>query len=215
MSKEETKQIVVPEESIKDVSVFEKTADELEIKTNDDLEGAAEVLGSIKKMQKSLKTKEDDAKRPFQDTLNGIRDAYKPIKANLEAAESTIKGKVLDYRKAENERIEAEKEKIEKRVGAGKGKYKVQTAINKISDAEQKKPEGNVTSSTGSSSMNIRVLKKVRITDESLIPREYLTIDTTKLKKAAVKIHDLKTEGVEVKQIPGVEVYTEESVGAK
>lgn len=216
MSKE-TKQdeaaIVVAEEQVKEVSVFEKNADALEIKTNDDLETAAELLGSVKKLQKSLKTKEDDAKRPFLDTLNGIRDAYKPINKNLSAAESTIKSKVIEYRKVENERIEAEKERIEKRVGQGSGKYKPQTAINKISDAEQKKPEGHV--ATANSSMSVRVIKKVRITNESLIPRDYLTVDTTKLKAAAVKIYDLKSEGVEVKQIPGVEVYTEESIGAR
>lgn len=63
--------------------------------------------------------------------------------------------------------------------------------------------------------MSVRVIKKVRITNESLIPRDYLTVDTTKLKAAAVKIYDLKSEGVEVKQIPGVEVYTEESIGAR
>ena len=214
MAKEPTTtEVTVPKESVKEVSIFEKSADDLKITNNTDMETAADLLGSVKKMQKSLKTKEDDAKRPFQDTLNGIRAAYKPINADLSAAESTIKGKVVDYRKKEAAAAEEKKNKIEARVGEGKGKLKVQTAINQISNVDQGKSEAHI--DTGSSSMTVRMIKKVRITDESLVPRDYLVVDTTKVKAAAVKIHDLKKEGVAVEQIPGVEVYEEESIGAR
>ena len=210
----ENKEVIkVDAESTKEVSIFEKTANDLKITSAADVEAAVDTLGSIKKMQKSLKTKEDDAKKPFQETLNGIRDAYKPIKLNLEKAESTIKSKITVFRSAEAKKAEEQKAKIEARVGEGKGKLKVQTAINKISEVEENKSAAHV--NTGTSSMTVRMIKKVRITDESLIPRDYLVVDQTKVKAAAVKIHDLIKEGVTVTQIPGVEVYEEESIGAR
>jgi hypothetical protein len=209
---ENTKQVTVPESAIKEVSIFEKTANDLQINSAADVEGAVDTLGSIKKMQKHLKSQETDAKKPYQELVKGIIEVFRKPQTQLANAETTIKQKITTFRAAEAKKAEEQKAKIEARVGEGRGKLKVQTAINKISDVESSKSAAHV--DTGSSKMTVRMIKKVRITDESLIPREYLTIDTTKVTNAAKKIYDLKKEGVEVAMIPGVEVYEEESIGA-
>lgn len=208
-----TKAIVIDAKSTKEVSIFEKTANDLKITSAADIDAAVDTLGDIKKLQKSLKTKEDDAKKPFQETLNGIRAAYKPIQTNLEKAEATIKQKIGAFRTAEAKKAEEKKAKIEARVGEGKGKLKVETAINQISNVESSRSAKHV--DTGRSTMTVRKIKKLVIKDEALIPREFLVVDTTKVRAAAFKIYDLKKEGVEVAMIPGVDVTEEESYGAK
>lgn len=204
---------VVDAASTKEVSIFEKTANELKITSAADVEAAVDTLGDIKKLQKSLKTKEDDAKKPFQETLNGIRDAYRPIKTNLEKAEATIKSKITTFRSAEAKKAEEKKAKIEARVGEGKGKLKVDTAINQISNVESSRSASHI--STERSTMTVRKIKKLVITDEALIPREFLVVDTTAVRNAAFNIYNLKSQGVAVDQIPGVNVVEEESIGAR
>jgi hypothetical protein len=209
----DTKEVIKLEEAdAKEVSIFEKTANELKITSAADVEAAVDTLGSIKKMQKHLKAQEDGAKKPYQELVKGIIAAFKKPQTDLAAAESTIKSKISTFRAEEARKAEEKKAKIEARVGEGKGKLKVQTAINQISDVEQSKSAAHV--DTGNSKMTVRMIKKVRITDESLIPRDYLVVDNAKVRAAAVKIYDLKKEGVEVAMIPGVEVYEEESIGA-
>lgn len=210
----DTKEVTkVDQSAIKEVSIFEKTANSLEIKSAADVEGAVDTLGSIKKMQKHLKDQETNAKKPYQDLVKGIIAAFKPVNEQLSAAESTIKSKITVFRAAEAKKAEEQKAKIEARVGEGKGKLKVQTAINKIADVDANKSASHV--STGNSTMTVRMIKKLNITDEALIPREFLVVDTAKVRAAAFKIYDLKKEGVEVAQIPGVEVVEEESIGAR
>ena len=208
-----TETIKVEESAIKEVSVFEKTANELQINSAEDVENAVDTLGSIKKMQKLLKDKEDSAKKPFQETLNGIRDAFRPINTNLANAEAVIKGKITTFRAAEYKKAEEQKAKIEARVGDGKGKLQVQTAINQISNVEASKSAGHI--NTGNSSMTVRMIKKLEITNEALIPREFLVVDSAKIRASAFKIYDLQKEGVAVDMIPGVKVLEEESIGAR
>jgi hypothetical protein len=209
----ESKEIIKVEEAdVKEVSIFEKTANELTITSAADVEAAVDTLGSIKKMQKHLKTQEDGAKKPYQELVKGIIAAFKKPQTDLAAAETTIKGKISKFRAEEARKAEEKKAKIEARVGEGKGKLKVQTAINQISDVEQNKSAAHV--DTGNSKMTVRMIKKLRITDEALIPREFLVVDSTKVRQSAFKIFDLKKEGVAVEMIPGVEVYEEESIGA-
>lgn len=202
----------VDESAIKEVSIFEKTANSLEIKSAADVEAAVETLGSIKKMQKHLKAQETDAKKPYAELVKGIIAAFKKPLTDLGNAEDTIKGKISKFRAEEARKAEEKKAKIEARVGEGKGKLKVQTAINQISDVEQNRSAAHV--DTGNSKMTVRMIKKLRITDEALIPREFLVVDSTKVRQSAFKIFDLKKEGVDVAMIPGVEVYEEESIGA-
>lgn len=204
---------VVDAASQKEVSIFEKTANDLKITSPADMEAAVDTLGDIKKLQKSLKTKEDEAKKPFQETLNGIRDAYKPIKTSLDSAETTIKKKIGDFRTAEAKKAEEKKAKIEQRVGEGRGKLKVDTAINQISKVEENRSAKHI--DTGRSAMTVRKIKKLVIKDEALIPREFMVVDQTKVRAAAFKIYDLKKEGVAVDMIPGVDVTEEESYGAR
>ena len=199
--------------AVKEIGIFEKSANSLEIKSAADMEQATELLGGIKKMQKHLKAQETDAKKPYQTLVKNIIDAFRPVNHQLNAAEDTIKDKVIKFRRAEAIKAEEQKAKIEARVGEGKGKLKVQTAINKISDVDQNKSAAHT--NTGTSSMTVRMVKKLNITDESLIPREFLVVDAAKVRASAFKIHDLIKEGVTVAQIPGVEVTEEESIGAR
>lgn len=203
----------VDKKAVQEVSVFEKSATALTITGPADMEKATELLGSIKKMQKHLKTQETDAKKPYADLVKNIIAAFKPVNHQLSAAEDIIKDKVIKFRRAEAIKAEEQKAKLEARVGEGKGKLKVQTAINKIADVDANKSAAHT--NTGTSSMTVRMVKKLNITDEALIPREFLVVDTAKVRASAFKIHDLIKEGVTVAQIPGVEVVEEESIGAR
>ena len=128
--------------------------------------------------------------------LASARDLFKPIELQLSEANKLIKLKMLAYQIEENDRIEKEQARIAARVA--KGTMKLETASNKLQDLEvTTKSEGQV----GKSS--IREVKKIRVTDETAIPREWLEPSMTRITEAVLR------QGI---TIPGVELYSEKTI---
>ena len=126
-------------------------------------------------------------------SLASVRDLFKPLESDLADAEKIVKSKLLAYQIEQEEAISKEQAKIEARVA--KGTMRADTAAGKLETiGEVKKVKG----------VQARTLLKWRVTDITLVPREYLVPDESKIWS------ELK-QGV---SIPGTETYEEKSLAA-
>tara|TARA_R100000750_G_scaffold62574_1_gene56745 strand:- start:29 stop:640 length:612 start_codon:yes stop_codon:yes gene_type:complete len=196
-----TEKALVPkkeEEEIKNqVLLVQEQADGLVIVSDEDMSQASDILNAVKKVEKTIIDRKKEITGPLMKALASARDLFKPFEVGHVEAKKTIKAKMLEYSIVEEERIEKEKERVEKRVE--KGTMRVDTAVKKIEEA------GEIKKSFDGSSSNsfIRVATKIRITDESLIPREYLIPDMKAITEAVLK-------GKQT--VAGVETYEEKSI---
>lgn len=174
------------------ISNVQLAANSLNIENQMDADVATQLLHDVKQAEKFLDEKKTSITRPLMKSLSTIREMFKPLELNLLDANKTIKAKILAYTIEEQERIEKEKAKIAGKVE--KGLMKAETAAGKLE-----------TIGDGPKS-NIRTLKKVRVVDETLIPREYLEPSMVRITEAVLR----KGES-----IPGIEIYEEKQIIAK
>ena len=169
-------------------------ANDLVITTDADVPVATELLAKVKQVGKLIKERKEQITKPLNAALLSARGLFKPIETSHEQAEAIIKRKLLDYQaKVEKERQEAAA-KIAARVE--KGTMRVDTAMKKMDNL----PEVQKTTTTASGMVSTRTLKKVRIINAELLPREYLVPDMVKINQAVLK---------DGQNVPGVEIYEE------
>lgn len=171
-------------------------AQDITIKTDADMEQAADVLSRIKKVGKMLDSYKETQTRPLMTQLQEIRDTLKPLEQNRDEAEKIIKSKMLAYQKEVDAKNQLERDRLAARVE--KGTMNQDTAIEKIENQQEvkKTAQGKV------GKIATRKITKYRIVDERLIPREYLTPNMA-------LITDAIKRGVAV---PGAESYQEDVI---
>lgn len=175
-------------------------AEGLEIHTEEDLVKAGDILSDIKKVEKAVSERKNSITRPLMTALAGARNLFKPLEAGYGSAKKIVSDKMVAYTVAEEERVAKEQARIEARVE--KGTMREDTAIQKLEDV------GDAPKSVDSSRTKTTFVTrtKMRIVDESLIPREYMTPDTRKITDAVLRNGEV---------IPGVETYKEKSISSK
>lgn len=190
------KEIAVVETEIKTVYDL---ALQVAISDDESLKQAIDVLSRIKKAGKMVESREEAIKRPLLDSISSLRDLFKPMTTKFKDAETLIKNKILAY----NMKVEAEAEKERARITARveKGTMKAETAATKMATINE--PQKSVTGSVGK--IQTRIIRKIDIVDESLIPREYLIPDKAKITDAVLKQNI---------QIPGVQIIEEKQLAA-
>lgn len=177
------------------ISKAETDANDLQIKTKDDLPMAAELLSEIKIVGKAITEKKESITKPLNLALKNARAFFAPVETQYENAERIVKNKMNDFQNAEIAKAAKKTEVIENKVEEGKMSF--DKAVEKI---EEITPEKKVEAKSGS--IQFRTVKEVIIKDENKIPREYLVLDMVKIRKVALA-------GIE---IPGVEVVEKQSV---
>lgn len=176
----------------KQIHPLVKTAEKLEIVDARGMEEATEQLSKLNKIGDKITEEKERVTKPLNEALKAERARWKPIETVYEQAISIIRGKMSAYQTAEIKRQREEEARIAARVGEGKGKLKVETAVRKLEEVE--KPVEQVNAASGM--VKFREDKVLKITDEKKIPREYLVVDERKL------LADLKAGKV----VPGAEV---------
>jgi hypothetical protein len=179
------------------VSFVESKANELVISSPEDMVVASDLLNDLKKVETAIVERKTAITRPLMTALASARDLFKPLETGYASAKTTIKSKMLSYAEAEEARITKEAARVEKRVAGGT--MRPDTAMRKIEEAGEVKKTFDGTSSKTS----IRIVTKVRIVDESQIPREYLVPDMTKITNAILRDKQV---------ISGIETYAEKSI---
>lgn len=175
------------------VSGVQMAANSLYVNNQKEADEATLLLKNIKEAEKFVTAKKEEITRPLMKSLSSVRDLFKPIELNLQDATKTIKAKILAWTIEEQDKKDKEQAKIAARVE--KGTMRSDTAAAKLEAINKESPKSN-----------LRTLKKVRVVDETAIPREYLIPDMIKITEAILRHGE---------NIPGVEMYEEKQIIAK
>lgn len=189
------KQLTVLKKTISTVAL---QATSLEIHTKEDMKTAVEVLSVLNKYADSVTDKKELLTKPAYQIIKNAKEMFSPIQNIYETAIESIRSKMSAYQTEQMRIAREEEKKIADRVGEGKGKLKVETAVKKLSEITR--PADNVATEEGD--VKFREDKKLKIVMASLIPREYLVPDEKKI------LNDLK----EGKTVPGCEIEIVQTV---
>ena len=181
------------------ISKLENQANALTITTPEEYGNAIDIVSKLKDTGSQIKEKKESITKPLNEALRNVRDIFKPVEIQFENAERIIKDKLLAYKRKSDEEARAKEAKIAAQ--AEKGTIKIETAEKKMDAIER--VETTTRGKVGE--VQIRKVKKVRITNESLIPRQYLVPDMVAIRRDALS-------GV---PITGVEVYEEDLIAAR
>src|SRR3990167_632872 len=181
------------------VSKGEAQAQSVTIATQEDYTNAVDLVSKLKETGKLIKDKKESITKPLNEALRNARDLFAPIEDQFIKAEAIVKTKLLDYKRMKDAEARAEEAKITARVE--KGTLKLETAEKKLDTIERV----DTTTRGAVGVVQVRKIKKVRIVDEFLIPREYLKPDEVAIRKDALN----------GKTIPGVVIEEEEIIAAR
>lgn len=153
------------------VLLLQENANRYQVRNAKDVEAGEQGLREIKSVETGLLARKEEITRPLMKSLASVRDLFKPLEMGLTEAKKTIKAKILAFQIEQEEKDRIAAEKIEKRVE--KGTMKAETAAGKLEVIESSKVKTNT-----------RTLRKLSITDETLIPREFLVPDREAITRA-------------------------------
>lgn len=166
------------------------------IENKDQMEEATTILSTLNQTLDRLTTDKEKLTKPINELLKEIRGRYKPFEEKLETAIASVRRQMINYQTEQKRLAKIEEDKVIARIGEGKGKLKVETAIKKVQEIER--PDSKVSTEAGS--VKFKTVKKFEVTDVSKLPVEYLLPNEVAIRKAM-------TEG---KEITGVRYFTEE-----
>lgn len=155
-----------------------------------DEETAYETLQTIKKAIKTVEDKRKEITGPINKSLKAANELFKKLRLPFEEADRVLRGKVLDFRHAEEERAEKERERREKIQAAHEAKG------HKTHEIEAPAPD--VASET------VTVKRWTwDLVDIKKVPEEYFVLDNAAI-TAAVR------NGA--REIPGIKIYQTEGL---
>lgn len=178
------------------MSKLENQANEIQITTPEENGLAMELKAKLRDIGKQIKERKEGITKPLNEALKSARSLFAPLEEKYEFAENLVGRKLLDYKRKVDEDAKAKEAKIA--ASFEKGNIRAETAERKIE--EIKRVENTVHTDHGK--VQFRKIAKMRITDESLVPRQYWVIDQVLLRKDVLA-------GIVV---PGAERYEEEIV---
>lgn len=199
MSKVKGSDVAIHEELSGKGSDLGTQALSLSIESAEDMGTATLILTEANRLLDAVTKEKERVTKPLNEALRNERSRWKPIEETLSGAVASLRSKMSAYQTAERARVRSEEERIAARVGEGRGKIRVETAVRKIGEVAV--PEPKVEASNGGS-VKFRTVRKFEVIDVSLLPKECMLANETQIRK-------LMAAGIEV---PGVRYYEEESV---
>ncbi|HEY5918588.1 MAG TPA: hypothetical protein VIU13_14325 [Chryseolinea sp.] len=180
------------------VSKLENNANAVVINSAEDYASAIDLVSKLKETGSNIKQIKESITKPLNEALKNARNIFAPLEVQFTSAESIIKGKLLTYKQKVDAEAKAKEDAIAKKVEDGK--MSIDTAEKKMDKIERvdQTTKGKV------GEVQVRKVKKIRITDEALLPRQYLVPDQVAIRRDALS-------GI---VIQGVEVYEEETIAA-
>lgn len=180
------------------VSKLENQANAVAIETQEDYAKTADLISKLKETGNLLKIKKESITKPLNEALRNARNLFAPIEEQFEKAEIIIKSKILAYKRKVDEEARIKEARIAAQLESGR--IKLETAERKIEtiDRIETTTRGKI------GEIQVRKVKKVRIINAALIPREYLEPNMVAIRR----------DSLAGKAINGIEIYEEESVAA-
>lgn len=177
----------------------------VEIKSNpivisdiDTMTKATEYLSQANKNLDALTKDKELLTKPINESLKAIRAKYKPTETALEDIIASIRQEMSRYQTEQIRIQKEEQDKIANRIGEGRGKIKMETAIAKMDSL----PQVINKTSTESGSLTFRPTSTLKIIDPIAIPRKYLIIDEVALLTALKAGIVVEGAEIEIIQVP-------------
>lgn len=194
---------IIPQEEIKVVKTkidsMAAQVDAITVTSPEELTQVATHISNVKKMRKYVEQERDKYIAPAKEIIAKAKEQYDPYVRACDEAELALKKKAESFMLEQKKKEDEEKAKI-----LADKRTKVETKVEKI--AEVKEAPKSV--KTNESTLSMKMVKDIRIIDQSQIPDEYYKpreLDMVKIKKVA-------TAGV---VIPGVEVYEKPQMASR
>ncbi len=191
--------------SKKEVAVIEKTiasivaeATTLKVNTEDDAVRATELLSQLNKANDNIDEEKERVLGPLREAEKAERSRWKPAELAYKKGIEWLRSQLSLYQTAKVKAAKAEEAKIASRMGEGRGKISVDTAVRKIGEIVQ--PDKRVETSEGM--VSFRTDKILKIVDENLIPRKYLKVDEKAVLAALIAGQEVAGAVVEEIQVP-------------
>lgn len=169
---------------------------EIAVTTREQYQEAGDIIKVVNMKIKKVDEKRKQYTKPLDESKVAIMADAKAIMEPLERFVDEVKSKMLEFHKAETARIAEEQRKIDAEALA-KAKAEGASEVTVPVLAVEKKSHGELSTTS--------VVKRwtYEVTAESQVPREFLAIDSVKVRKAIA-------EGARL--ITGLKVFQEESI---
>jgi len=141
---------------------------------------ASEIRVQLKAYEKQIKEKRESASKPAYAAYKAIMNMFNPLESKVKETLAIISNEMSRYQEEQDAIAEAAKQKIENRIGEGKGYLKPETAIEKMDAITE--PASVISSESG----NTMFINKpdCEVEDISKVPLEYLVPDMVKIREA-------------------------------
>ncbi len=150
------------------------------VKDEKSMHEASTMLSELNKRADMIEEEKQKVLKPLNEARTAEINRWKPVLTTLGTATDYLRNTIGAFQTAEIKRAEKQENSIADRVGEGKGKLKVETAVKKIEEIER--PETSVNTDAGQ--VKFRKDPIVKIWDETMIPREFLVVDEKKILEA-------------------------------
>lgn len=182
----------------KEVSPVVGRAMELEIVDGETMKVGVELLSRLNQFNDKIVAEKERVTKPLNEALKAERSRWKPIETQNGEAIDHIREEMSKYQTEQVRKQKEEEAKIAARVGEGKGKLKIETAVRKIEEIEVADKEV----ATDAGLVQFREKKQLKITDATKIPKIYWTIDEDMLFEALKKGEVVEGAEIEILQVP-------------
>jgi hypothetical protein len=182
-------EIIVANLEKKHSKTFKALATVKAIRNQEEFDYAAECVSVLKDAAKIAKVEERKITDPLTDALDATRDLFRPFYSKVNEAETTIKLLMSVYMEDNKKKIAI----LEEKVANGEIKN-ISTFVKKV---------GALTIENNAAS--IRKVWKAILTNEKVIPRQFLMPDTAKI-VAHLKAGGAPIPGVEWKQVESIAI---------
>lgn len=166
------------------------------IKDAKDMGKASELLSRMNKGLDAVVAYKEKKTKPLNEALKVIRAETKPIEALLESGIAALRRTMTNYQTEQTAIADAEAKKIEDRIGPGRGKLGLNTAVAKIDEIDR--PESSIIADSGM--VKFKPNHTFEVTDKMQLPAEYLLANEVAI-RAAMKAGT---------KLPGVRYFTEQ-----
>jgi len=194
IKKAESKDVTVIYE--KKISPLAEQAKGIKISSEKEMKVAVETLSKLNQYLDAIEEEKNTVIAPAKAIIKREKERWATLEEMHEEAVATLRKKMSVYQTEKVAIQKAEEDKIEKRIGAGKGNLKLETAVKKIEELD--KPEKKISTDAGLVKFETR--KKFEVMDVTLLPVEYILPNEVAIRKAM-------KEGIE---LDGVRYFTEE-----
>ena len=190
-------------------------AEAIEVKTDEQESGAADILKEIKLIGTEAEALRKEKVNPFNALVKRINDVFRPVTADLESAEGTIKNKVLTYRQYKERLRQEEERKREEEYRRKVEEERKKAEAQKEAFVPPSPPpiiipmENKVSGSSGS--LSTRKVWRFKVVDIALVPDEFKVIDETAVRSRIMNMNANKVEP----KISGLEIYQEETIASR